>query len=59
MDGHDPQNKVIQRLLNGSATASESAEALATSETVVLSVLDRLRGDEWNLWRVTGRSPKS
>ena len=46
MDGYDLQNKVIQRLLSGSATAPEIAEALATSEAVVLPVLDQLRSDD-------------
>ena len=46
MDAHDLQNKVIQRLLSGSATAPEIAEGLATSEVVVLPVLDRLRADD-------------
>ena len=45
MSEHDLQNRVIQRLLSGSATVPEIAEALATSETVVLPVLDRLRSD--------------
>ncbi len=46
MDGYDLQNKVIQRLLSGSATAPEIAEALATTEAVVLPVLDQLRSDD-------------
>jgi len=47
MDGrHDLQNKVIQRLLSGSATVPEIAEALGTSEAVLLPVLDRLRSDD-------------
>lgn len=45
MGEHDLQNRVIQRLLSGPATAPEIAEALGTSETIVLPVLDRLRGD--------------
>ena len=46
MDEHDLQNRVIQRLRSGSATVDEIAKALATSETTVLPVLDRLRRDD-------------
>ncbi len=46
MDRYDLQNKVIQRLLSGSATVPEIAEALATTEAVVLPVLDQLRSDD-------------
>lgn len=46
MDGNDLQNRVIQTLLSGSATAPEIAEALATTEALVLPVLDRLRADD-------------
>jgi predicted transcriptional regulator len=45
MHEHDLRNKVLKALLGGSATVTEIAEALDTSETYVLPVLDSLRGD--------------
>jgi predicted transcriptional regulator len=42
----DLRDKVLRALLTGSATAPEIAEALDTSETQVLPVLDQLRGDD-------------
>jgi hypothetical protein len=46
MREHDLDDKVVRSLLDGSATAPEIAEALATSEINVLPVLHRLRGDD-------------
>lgn len=45
MVDRDLRNDIIQRLLSGAASAPEMAEGLATSEKVLLPVLDQLRAD--------------
>ena len=57
MEELELRNKIIHRLLSGSATAPQIAETLGTSEAIVLPALDKLRADhevqfmagEWSL----------
>ena len=43
---HELGPRIVRRLRNGCATAPEIAQSLATSETIILPVLERLRGDD-------------
>ena len=41
------QTKILAELLRGSATSTDLAKALTTSEVVVLAALEPLRNDRW------------